>query len=150
MITLGTPHHGSVHAWLHLGASLAQMRPGNAWLAALNRDALDPALPHRLAVVVARLDGRAADVVARCAGAENVALVGVGHNALLGDADVFDRRMRDRRRANGVATRRLHASRALLPVNPLRELRERHLLGRQRLRLAVLLALRRRSNRGTC
>ncbi len=42
VITIGTPHHGSVHAWLFPGASLGQIRPGNAWLAALNAAPLPP------------------------------------------------------------------------------------------------------------
>ena len=37
VMTLGTPHHGSVHARFFPGDCLAQLRPGNAWLADLNR-----------------------------------------------------------------------------------------------------------------
>lgn len=36
LITLGSPHHGTHHAYLAAGENGAQMRPGNAWLAALN------------------------------------------------------------------------------------------------------------------
>ena len=62
LVTIGTPHHGSVHAWLVPGVCLAQMRPGNAWLAELNRnEARGTAGAHRVALVMARLDGRAAD-----------------------------------------------------------------------------------------
>jgi triacylglycerol lipase len=35
LVTVGTPHEGSMHAWMAMGVCLAQMRPGNAWLAAL-------------------------------------------------------------------------------------------------------------------
>ena len=35
VITIGTPHQGSVHAYLVAGTSLSQLRPGNAWLGAL-------------------------------------------------------------------------------------------------------------------
>ncbi len=38
LITLGTPHAGTVHARLIPGPNLRQMRPGNHWLAALNRE----------------------------------------------------------------------------------------------------------------
>src|SRR5207302_9325482 len=31
LITIGTPHHGSMLAWTFPGRSLAQMRPGNVW-----------------------------------------------------------------------------------------------------------------------
>jgi triacylglycerol lipase len=35
LITLGTPHHGTCHAYLASGTNGRQMRPGNAWLVAL-------------------------------------------------------------------------------------------------------------------
>lgn len=38
LITLGAPHAGTVHARLIPGPNLRQMRPGNHWLAALNRE----------------------------------------------------------------------------------------------------------------
>ena len=46
LITFGAPHHGSVHAWLFPGACLEQLRPGNEWLAELNR-AEDASRPCR-------------------------------------------------------------------------------------------------------
>ena len=36
LVTLGSPHHGTVHAYLASGANGKQMRPGNAWLMKLN------------------------------------------------------------------------------------------------------------------
>jgi triacylglycerol esterase/lipase EstA (alpha/beta hydrolase family) len=36
IITLGTPHHGTAHARFSGAKDARQMRPGNAWLAALN------------------------------------------------------------------------------------------------------------------
>lgn len=38
LITLGTPHAGTVHARLIPGPNLRQMRPGSRWLAALDRE----------------------------------------------------------------------------------------------------------------
>ncbi len=38
LITLATPHAGTVHAHLIPGANLRQMRPGSQWLAALNQE----------------------------------------------------------------------------------------------------------------
>jgi triacylglycerol lipase len=38
LITLGTPHAGTVHAHLIPGPNLRQMRPGNHWLATLNQE----------------------------------------------------------------------------------------------------------------
>ena len=69
LVTLGTPHHGSRHAWMMFGTPLAQMRPGSAFLARPQRGrGTRGRRPRRVAVVVARLDGDAADVVAAAAG----------------------------------------------------------------------------------
>jgi triacylglycerol lipase len=38
IITLGTPHHGTVSAYKGPGEDARQMRPGNAWLTALNAE----------------------------------------------------------------------------------------------------------------
>jgi pimeloyl-ACP methyl ester carboxylesterase len=37
LVTLGAPHHGSVHAYLGAGANARAMEPGSAWLEALAR-----------------------------------------------------------------------------------------------------------------
>ena len=90
VLTIGSPHHGSMHAWLLLGTSLAQLRPGNAWLAALNREALDPAL--RFVSLWSWHDSMVApQTSAELPGAIDVTVIGVGHNALLGDREVFER-----------------------------------------------------------
>ena len=89
VMTLGTPHHGSVHAWLVPGVSRAQLRPGNAWLAELNRS---EGLPDgvRLVSLWSWHDSMVApQTSARLAGADNIVLAGIGHNALLGDRSVF-------------------------------------------------------------
>ncbi|MEP7181706.1 MAG: alpha/beta fold hydrolase [Betaproteobacteria bacterium] len=91
LLTLGTPHHGSVHAWLFPGTSLAQLRPGNAWLAELNRDEGAP-MPARIVSLWSWHDSMVApQTSARLPGAQNIEVVGVGHNALLGDAPTFAR-----------------------------------------------------------
>jgi pimeloyl-ACP methyl ester carboxylesterase len=88
VMTIGTPHHGSVFAWFFPGASLAQMRPGNAWLAALNRERLDPEL--RFVSLWSWHDSMVApQTSSELPGAVDLTLSGVGHNALLGDAVVF-------------------------------------------------------------
>ena len=88
VVTIGTPHHGSVMAWFFPGIALAQMRPGNAWLAALNRERLDPAV--RFVSLWSWHDSMVApQTSSELPGAVDVAMVGIGHNALLGDADVF-------------------------------------------------------------
>ena len=90
VVTIGTPHHGSVLAWFFYGASLAQLRPGNPWLAALNRERLDPAL--RFVSMWSWHDSMVApQTSSELPGAVDVVLVGIGHNALLGDREVFER-----------------------------------------------------------
>jgi triacylglycerol esterase/lipase EstA (alpha/beta hydrolase family) len=91
IVTLGTPHHGSMLAWLYFGRCLAQMRPGNAWLAELNRDEAS-ACPVPITSIWSRHDSMVcpqASSELECA--EDVAIVGVGHNALLNDAGVMGR-----------------------------------------------------------
>jgi triacylglycerol esterase/lipase EstA (alpha/beta hydrolase family) len=89
-MTLGTPHHGSVHAWLFAGAALAQMRPGNAWLAELNRTE-GASCPVRFVSLWSWHDSMVApQTSSRLAGAVDIELDGIGHNALLDDARVFE------------------------------------------------------------
>ena len=88
VVTIGTPHHGSVLAWFCPGVSLAQMRPGNAWLDGLNRERLDPSL--RFVSLWSWHDSMVApQTSSELPGAVDIAVAGVGHNALLGDANVF-------------------------------------------------------------
>ena len=112
------------------------MRPGSAYLAALAR-------PHdnEAGVPIVSLWSWHDSMVtpqtsSRLEGAENIVIAGVAHNAMLGDGDVWNTRRR-RKYAKPVAP---------LPMDPLRQLRKRHLLRRELLlrRLLALLALRRR------
>jgi pimeloyl-ACP methyl ester carboxylesterase len=90
IITIGAPHHGSVLACTFPGRCLAQMRPGNAWLAGLNRDEASP-YPVPITSIWSRHDSMVAPQASSdLARAENIALVGLGHNALLADADVLE------------------------------------------------------------
>jgi triacylglycerol esterase/lipase EstA (alpha/beta hydrolase family) len=89
IITIGTPHHGSVLAWTYPGRSLVQMRPGNAWVVELNRDEGKPSVP--MVSIWSRHDSMVApQASSELAGADNVALTGIGHNALLGDQGLID------------------------------------------------------------
>ena len=89
VVTLGAPHHGSVHAYMFPGVSLSQLRPGNAWLAALNAAGAPPAPP--IVSLWSWHDSMVAPQTSSVlAGAENVALVGIAHNALLRDPEVMD------------------------------------------------------------
>jgi triacylglycerol esterase/lipase EstA (alpha/beta hydrolase family) len=94
IITIGTPHHGSVFARGFVGRCLAQMRPGNAWLAELNRDEMKPS-PVPIVSIWSRHDSLVApQASSELACAANVALVGTGHNALLNDPRVMELVMR--------------------------------------------------------
>jgi triacylglycerol esterase/lipase EstA (alpha/beta hydrolase family) len=90
IITIGTPHHGSMFARGFVGRCLAQMRPGNAWLAELNREEAKPP-PVPMTSIWSRHDSLVApQASSELACAENIALTGIGHNALLGDRRVMD------------------------------------------------------------
>jgi triacylglycerol esterase/lipase EstA (alpha/beta hydrolase family) len=89
LMTLGTPHHGSVHAWLFPGTSLAQLRPGNAWLTELNRAEGAPAGTRVVSLWSWHDSMVAPQTSARLDGAENIALPGIGHNALVRNRRVF-------------------------------------------------------------
>lgn len=88
VLTIGAPHHGSMHAWFFPGVSLAQMRPGNGWLMELNRERIEPSL--RFVSLWSWHDSMVApQTSSELPGAADRALAGIGHNALLGDAEVF-------------------------------------------------------------
>lgn len=76
ILTLGSPHHGTVHARLGLGRNAAEMRRGSAWLAQLNA-ASDP-VPV-CSVWSAHDNIVAPQDTAVLPHAENVALAGIGH-----------------------------------------------------------------------
>jgi len=88
LVTLGTPHAGSRHAWLMQGDSLAEMRPGSAYLAALkDRNENEAGVP-----IVSLWSWHDSMVTPQTSSqvdwAENIVIDGVAHNALLGDRDV--------------------------------------------------------------
>jgi triacylglycerol esterase/lipase EstA (alpha/beta hydrolase family) len=105
LVTIGTPHHGSHHARFAVGASIAALRPDSEWLARLNRDEGAP-LPVRVVPIWSWHDSLVTpQTSARLAGAEEIALAGIGHNAMLGDARVFELVADELRRAAGAAAR---------------------------------------------
>lgn len=88
LITLGTPHHGSVLAYMFPGRDLAQMHPGNPWLVELNGHETAPP-PAPITSIWSRHDSMVAPQASSVlASAENIALIGVAHNALLADLEV--------------------------------------------------------------
>ncbi len=88
LITVGTPHHGSMHAWLAFGTSISQLRPGNSWLAELNRTAEPPAVPT--ASIWSWHDSMVSpQTSSRIDWGEDIELAGIAHNALLDHPDVW-------------------------------------------------------------
>ena len=88
VITIGTPHAGSVHAWTFFGTSLAQLRPGNAWLRDLDA-APRPAVP--VTSIWSWHDSMVAPQdSARLAWGNDIAVTGIAHNALLRDVRIAD------------------------------------------------------------
>jgi triacylglycerol esterase/lipase EstA (alpha/beta hydrolase family) len=89
LITIGTPHYGSMHAWLMAGISLAQMRPANAWLADLNGRA-DGADEVPVVSIWSWHDSMVTpQTSSRIDWGENIAMTGTAHNALLDDPFVW-------------------------------------------------------------
>jgi triacylglycerol esterase/lipase EstA (alpha/beta hydrolase family) len=89
LVTIGTPHHGSMLAYSFPGTCLAQMHPDNAWLVELNRNEAAPA-PVPITSIWSRHDSMVlpqASSVLACA--DNIALTGVAHNALVSDDRVL-------------------------------------------------------------
>lgn len=90
LITLGAPHQGSMLAYIFPGVSLSQLRPGNAWLSELGASAATAGPP--IVSIWSWHDSMVAPQTSSVLeGAENIALKGIGHNALLRDAEVFER-----------------------------------------------------------
>jgi pimeloyl-ACP methyl ester carboxylesterase len=101
VVTIGTPHHGSRFASLAAGACLAQIRTGSDWLAALPAA---PAAPPIVSLWSPHDSMVAPQTSAVLDGATNVAFPGIGHNALLCDADVHARVVAEIRAARADAS----------------------------------------------
>lgn len=92
LITIGSPHQGSKHAYLMAGRGLAEMRPGNPWLTELNRDGESTTYGVPVISLWSWHDSMVTpQTSSMLEGAENIVLTGIGHNALLNDVDVFAR-----------------------------------------------------------
>ena len=83
VVTIGTPHAGTVLACLGLGASGRQMRPGSAWLAGLERVRPDALSIPWLAIWSTHDNIVAPAESARMVGADELRLEGIGHLAML-------------------------------------------------------------------
>ncbi len=91
VITLGTPHRGSVHAYVFPGTALTQLRPGTAWLEGLGATPTEGDAPQIVSLWSWHDSMVAPQTSSILEEAENIALTGIGHNALLSDRVVFAR-----------------------------------------------------------
>lgn len=76
LITMGSPHHGTFHAWLASGPNGAQMRPGNLWLQRLQQTAIDIPFTSIYSVHDTIISPQDSSVME---GAANLELKGIGH-----------------------------------------------------------------------
>jgi triacylglycerol esterase/lipase EstA (alpha/beta hydrolase family) len=81
LITLGSPHHGTHHAYLARGTNGRQMRPGNAWLQALGRTKVDVPLTSIYSVYDTMISPQDSS---RMPEATNVEISDMGHVTMLG------------------------------------------------------------------
>ncbi len=88
LITLGSPHHGSELAHLAMGLNGAQMRPGSAWLAALNAPGAVPLPDDSVAIYSCHDNYVMPQDSARLEGASNVPLAGIGHLAMVFSGEI--------------------------------------------------------------
>jgi len=84
LVTLGSPHHGSRHARLGIGANSRQLEAGSDWLCRLNANPASMAVP--IVSIYSRHDNFVApQESAVLPGARLIPLDGVGHLSLLFD-----------------------------------------------------------------
>jgi len=79
LVTLGSPHHGSVLAKLGLGENGRQMVPGSAWLAALNAAGAVPLPPATVSIYSCHDNYVMPQDSSLLDGAKIVPLAGIGH-----------------------------------------------------------------------
>jgi pimeloyl-ACP methyl ester carboxylesterase len=81
-VTLGSPHHGSMHAHLGAGENAREMEPGSAWLAALAADERAGVAAPLVAIYSHHDNFVAPQDSAAHPHARNIPLPGVGHLAM--------------------------------------------------------------------
>ena len=83
LISLATPYHGSMHAWFFGGACLTELRCKSKWLEELYRTPFE--MPPVSSIWSWHDSMVAPQTSSRLEGAQNISLIGVGHNAILAD-----------------------------------------------------------------
>lgn len=85
LVTLGSPHHGTHHAFLALGINGHQMRPGNPWLAKLGEHPICVPFTSIYSLYDTMISPQNSS---RMPQATNVELTAVGHVAMFADRQV--------------------------------------------------------------
>jgi pimeloyl-ACP methyl ester carboxylesterase len=91
LVTIGAPHHGSVHAHLGAGRNARQMEPGSAWLEALARAEEGKRFPPFVSIYSVHDNFVAPQASSAHPAARNVPLAGVGHVSMGFSAEVVER-----------------------------------------------------------
>ncbi len=81
LVTLGSPHHGTFHAYAANGENGHQMRPGNAWLRALNEVTVTVPFTSIYSVHDTVISPQDSSLMP---GADNVRMAGIGHVSMPG------------------------------------------------------------------
>ncbi|MGH8700449.1 MAG: esterase/lipase family protein [Burkholderiales bacterium] len=89
LVTLGAPHHGSVHAYLGAGANARAMEPGSPWLEALGRSEARGFLVPFTSIFSHHDNFVAPQTSSVHPAARNVPLAGIGHVSLAFSARVL-------------------------------------------------------------
>jgi triacylglycerol lipase len=88
VVTLGTPHQGSMLAWVMRGTNARQMRPGDPWLVALNKAEWPSSVP--LVSIYSLHDNLVAPQDnAILAGAQLIPMPALGHHELVSSQHVL-------------------------------------------------------------
>jgi triacylglycerol esterase/lipase EstA (alpha/beta hydrolase family) len=103
VITLGAPHHGSMHAHLGAGQNAREMEPGSAWLAALAAAETGGVAAPLLSIYSHHDDFVTPQSGAAHPHARNVPLAGVGHVAMLFSGRVRGLVLREIDAANAIS-----------------------------------------------
>jgi triacylglycerol esterase/lipase EstA (alpha/beta hydrolase family) len=102
VITLGAPHHGSMHAHLGPGQNAREMEPGSPWLTALAAAETGGVAAPLMSIYSHHDDFVAPQSGAAHPRARNVPLAGIGHQAMLFSGTVRDLVLREIDAANSV------------------------------------------------
>ena len=114
LISLATPYHGSMHAWFFHGACLTELRCKSAWLEELYRTPFE--MPPVSSIWSWHDSMVAPQTSSRLDGAQNISLIGVGHNAILADPGAQSRVVALIRSEQALATTEASTSESLASV----------------------------------